>query len=105
MTTDRGTTWRQHGKANQMITERFSRLFGRLLTRWASYQDAPRDPELVTDLAAARIALDEVRSDIALERASITTWSPVSHHSPRVAISEEDLDRLRVAGLGYVGNS
>ncbi|MEA2002657.1 MAG: hypothetical protein U9N84_12355 [Actinomycetota bacterium] len=88
-----------------MITERFSRLFGRLLTRWAHYQDAPRNPALVTDLAAARIALDEVRADIAVERASITSQIPAHRDSSRVAVSEEDLDRLRVAGLGLVGNS
>ena len=88
-----------------MITERFSRLFGRLLTRWATYQDAPRDPVLVTDLAAARSTLDEVRSDIAIERVAISSPTPPHRDYPRVAVSEEDLDRLRVAGLGYVGNS
>jgi hypothetical protein len=60
---------------------------------------------LVTDLAAARSTLDEVRSDIATERAAISNPTPPYRDYPRVAVSGEDLDRLRVAGLGYVGNS
>lgn len=88
-----------------MLTERFSRLFSGLLIRWGQYEDIPRDPARVTDLAAARSALDEVRSEIAGERAKIWNQAPVGHEGPRVAISAADLDRLRVAGIGFVGNS
>ena len=83
-----------------MLTERFSRLFGRLLTRWVHYQDAPRDPARVTELAAARIALDEVRSDIAGERDNIAWTDAPRTGASRVAISDSDLSRLRVAAIG-----
>ena len=87
-----------------MLTERFSRLFGRLLTRWAKYQDAPRDPARVTELAAARVALDEVRSDIATERAVVVSAPHVGKEPPRVAVSDDGLRRLRVAGIGLDSN-
>ena len=88
-----------------MLTERFSRLFGRLLTRWAKYQDAPRDPASVTELAAARMELDDVRSEIATERELLLVNSaPVRIEPPRVAVSDEGLRRLRVAGIGLDSN-
>lgn len=83
-----------------MLTERFNTLWRRLIERWLTYQQTPRSPELVTELAAARIALDEARTDIAGERGRIE----MSHRSvvepPRVAVSEGDLGKLRVAGIG-----
>lgn len=87
-----------------MITERFSWLFGRLLARWAKYQDAPRDPARVTELAAARMELDEVRSDIATERVLIAGSPSPRVEAPRVAVSDEGLRRLRVAGIGLDSN-
>ncbi|MDJ0924024.1 MAG: hypothetical protein QNJ77_05635 [Acidimicrobiia bacterium] len=88
-----------------MLTDRFSRLFGRLLSRWVKYQDAPRDPARVTELAAARIELDEVRSEIAGERELLLVHAaPVRSDAPRVAVSDEGLRRLRVAGIGLDTN-
>lgn len=87
-----------------MLTDRFSRLFGRLLNRWVEYQEAPREPARVTELAAARIALDDVRSEIGLERRELVTSAAVSA-GPRVAVSAAELGRLRVAGIGLEGSS
>ncbi len=87
-----------------MLTERFSRLFTRLLDRWLDYQDAPRNPERVVELAAARTALDEVRTEIAAERHDLVT-STRAAGGPGVAVSDDDLNRLRVAGIGYVGSA
>ena len=88
-----------------MITERFSKLFGRLLSRWAQYQDAPRDPQRVTDLAAARVALDEVRNEIADERTLCAVAAAPHADAPRVAISDSDLLKLRVAAIGFDGTA
>lgn len=88
-----------------MITERFSQLFNLLLARWTRYQDAPRNPALVTDLAAARVALDEVRSDIAVERSLISVAHSAGDAGPRVAVSDSDLLKLRVSAIGIDGNA
>ena len=87
-----------------MLTERFTRLFGRLLDRWVDYQEAPRDPARVTELAAARAALDEVRSEIRQEnhRSSEALRTAAG---PRVAISDSDLSKLRVAAIGLEGTA
>ncbi len=58
-----------------MLTARFEALWSRLIGVWFSYQDAPRDPAEVTQLAAARIALDEARSEIAGERRAMGVGS------------------------------
>ena len=87
-----------------MLTERFSRLFSRLLDRWLVYQEAPRDPARVTELAAARSALDDVRSEIRTERLELANRAR-NTDGPRVAISESELSKLRVAAIGYEGTS
>lgn len=83
-----------------MLSERFNRLWRLLLERWFAYQDAPRTPDQVTELAAARVDLDEVRAEIASERGRIDVSPPSREEAPRVAMSEADLGRLRVAGAG-----
>lgn len=89
-----------------MITDTFSRLFGSLLARWAKYQNAPRDPERVRELAAARVEMDDVRNEIAVERELVmAATAPVRAEPPRVAVSDEGLRRLRVAGIGLDTNS
>ena len=102
-----GTCTRVQGteKGDAMITERFTQLFSRLLGRWLQYQDAPRDPERVTERAAARVALDEVRSEIEHEHA-LCSVAPAPHLSaPRVAVSDSDLRKLRVAAIGFDGTA
>lgn len=88
-----------------MITDRFSRLFERLLARWADFQDVPRDPARVPELAAARVALDEIRREVATERTPVLAGIGPRVEAPRVAISESDLSRLRVAAIGLDGSS
>ena len=82
-----------------MLTERFSRLFDRLLERWLTYQDAPRDPDRVVELAAARLALDDTRNDIAAEREQLV-GNTRELDGPRVAVSSDELNRLHVVGIG-----
>ncbi len=91
------------GKADIMITERFSRLFSRLLNRWADYEAAGRDPAHVPDLASARVALDEARSEIATERATMISTGPRAKTVSKVAVSEGDLLKLKVSSLGLTG--
>ena len=80
-----------------MITSRFSDSFARLLLRRRAYDDAPRVPERVVDLATARADLDDARSDVADARGEIE-WNPSTSSAPpkQTSISEEDLARLRV---------
>jgi len=92
-------------KAVHMITERFSRLFSRLLTRWVRYQDAPRDPAQVAELAAARNELDEIRTEIATERSRVSSAPRVTKDFSRVAVSDADLRRLRVSAIGVDSTS
>ncbi len=54
-----------------MLTARFEDLWSRLVGAWYRYQDAPRNPAQVPELAATRNALDKVRSEIADERGAM----------------------------------
>lgn len=83
-----------------MLTSRFNSLWNLLVGRWFAYQDAPRTPDDVVELASARAALDDVRSEIAEERGIIASASRPLATVSRVAVSDEDLARLRVAGVG-----
>ncbi len=67
-----------------MLTARFEDLWSRLVGAWYRYQDAPRNPAQVPELAATRIALDEVRSEIAAERAVLGV-SVVTNRVPEPA--------------------
>lgn len=91
------------GKADIMITERFSRLFSSLLNRRADYEDAGRDPACVADLASARVSLDQARSEIAVERAAIMSTGAQPKAVSKVAVSEGDLLKLKVSSLGLTG--
>ena len=51
-----------------MLSERFEQLFRRLVHVFLRYDDTPRNAENVLALAAARIDLEDVRRDIAVER-------------------------------------
>jgi hypothetical protein len=84
-----------------MLTERFNRLWDLLVVRWFAYQDAPRDPARVTRLAAARVALGQARSEIAVERGKIVATTYPGAERSRVAIPEADLRKLRVSQVGW----
>ena len=79
----------------------FDRLFATLIRRWTRYQDAPRDPNNLTELSEARLALDETRSEIADARATLAASSdplPSGRPPERIAVDQDDLKRLRVQG-------
>ena len=82
-----------------MITDRFERLFRRLVGVFKHYHDVPRSPANVAGLAAARWDLELAREAIAEERGRITVG--VRSVMPRkVALSDDELARLRVSGIG-----
>jgi len=85
-----------------MLGVRFERLFGDLVGRWTEWREAPRNPELVPELARARFALEDARSAIASERQKLT--APVHDDPSRTSVSAEDRARLRVFGTGYQQN-
>ena len=76
----------------------FERLFVKLVARWKTYQDAPRDPELVATLASARAALDDVRQEIARVRDDLyPTQLPTGPPRPGVAIDPDSCHRIRIS--------
>lgn len=76
----------------------FDRLFGTLIHRWKTYQDAPRHPELVTTLAAARADLDDTRQEIAEVRKQLCLERhPATRPPARVAVDPETYRRLRTS--------
>ena len=86
-----------------MITTRFERLFGRLVSSFKHHQDVPRAPDKVPDLGAARWDLELARSAIAQERERIADQAAARAEIPRqAAISDDDLARLRAFGAGYL---
>ncbi|MFW2340393.1 MAG: hypothetical protein ACN4GK_10115 [Acidimicrobiia bacterium] len=80
-----------------MDRSRFLTSFARLLERWLVYQDAPREPDRVVELASARCALDDARRTVAEAREG---WEsrPQAPTRPatRTSVSDDDLARLRV---------
>ena len=89
-----------------MLTDRFERLFRRLVGRFRHYHDADRSPANVVELAAARWDLELARKAIAAERARITVQGAVRPGKARkVALSGDELAlaRLRVSGIGSSG--
>ena len=85
-----------------VLTQRFDRLFFRLVTSFKRYQQVPRSPGDVAAIGSARIDLDSVRNAIANERGyAIGDRGP--RDAPRqTAVSDDDLARLRAFGTGFV---
>lgn len=50
------------------VSDRFQRAFQRLSGAFGAHQDAPRDPERVLELARARAALEDRRTDMKVAR-------------------------------------
>ncbi len=69
----------------------FERLFSKLIRRWKRYQDASRDYELVTELAARRAELDDARAEITAARKRLYP-EPESSDQGRPGV---DVDSLR----------
>ena len=85
-----------------MLTEKFDRLFLRLVASFKRYQEVHRSPDTVVAIGSARTALDLARADIAVERKRIIGDRSVLGVSRQTAVSEDDLARLRVFGTGFV---
>ena len=89
-----------------MLTDRFERLFRRLVGVFRQYHDADRSPAHVAKLAAARWDLELAREAIAEERERITVRVAFrSGRARKVALSDDELAlaRLRVSGIGSSG--
>ena len=84
-----------------LFPEGFAGLFARLLARRRDYDNASRHPSRVAELHAARVALEDVRAQLAAQRRSSTVPAPGAQR-PRVASGSADLNTLRVVGLGHV---
>ena len=86
-----------------MISKRFDWLFTRLVDKFKRYHDAPRSPAQVAELGSARWDLELARMAIAEERQRVMAYNETTPPIPRqVAMSDDELARLRVAGLGIL---
>jgi hypothetical protein len=86
-----------------MISEKFDRLFTRLVDVFKRYHEAPRSPAQVAELGAARWDLELARKAIAEERQRVIAYyEPLPPIPRQVAMSDDELARLRVAGLGVL---
>jgi len=59
----------------------FDKLFGKLVNRWERYDDAPRTPDRVTELAAARADLDDARAETADARERLYRGEIADQHN------------------------
>ncbi len=84
-----------------MVHSVFDKVFANLLARWHRYQDAPRDPARVIELAAARADLDDSRRETAAARTRHhPEFGRVEPQPPRhIAVSDAAYQRLRVRGM------
>lgn len=74
----------------------FFQAFDNLVRRWFVYQDAPREPSRVVELAAARVRLDQARSEAAAARGAWAATHSEQRIPKRTSVSDDDLARLRV---------
>ncbi len=85
---------------NTMLTQTFNRLFHTLVARWKTYQEAPRDPERVAELAAARADLDDARSAIAAARGRFAPQpAPEGRYVWRSAVDADTFRLLKLRGV------
>jgi hypothetical protein len=78
----------------------FERLFSKLVRRWKTYQDAPRHPDLVATLAAARANLDDTRQEISDFREQFyPEQHPTRPPRPGVAVDPDTYLRIRISGF------
>lgn len=87
------------------LHERFTAAFRKLIGRWTNYQNAPRDPERVTELAEARTNLDYARSEIAAAREEHhPNWEredAPERPDPKTSVTPEDIAKLRLRGDSF----
>ena len=84
-----------------VLTAAFDRLFERLVRVFVHYHDVHRSPSNVPEIADARWDLELARAAIAVERDVITSRGATGSFMPRkVALSDDEVAELRVAGIG-----
>ena len=83
-----------------MMSESFDAAYRRLVSAFGRYHDTARSPDSIPQLGAARWDLHRARNVMADERRSVGELQRPSSQGPRVAVTQEDLARLRVRGLG-----
>ncbi len=87
-----------------MLHPAFNGLFDRLVARWRTYQDAPRRPERVTELAKARADLDDARATIGRARAHLyPDFEQAAPVGRRIAVDADAYAVLRLQGVHSEG--
>lgn len=87
-----------------MLSDTFEQLFKRLVVAFKRHQDVSRTTDNIAELGAARWDLELARAGMAKERARLADQAVSRSVLPRqTAVSDDDLARLRVFGVGYVG--
>lgn len=81
-----------------MLSRWFEDLFVLLCSARRDYDDAPRNPETVPELGAARCRLDDARELIHRERVRLTAAHRAPAPRPRPP-NDHDAARLRVQGM------
>ncbi len=82
-----------------MLTRRFEELLPQLLEAFVAYDDVPRTPDHVCELAAARAALDDLRSAIAEERDWSERWIDCVERLRRTEVDDGSIILLRAHGV------
>ena len=85
-----------------MLHPRFGKVFSKLLGVWRVYQEAPREPERVTELAQARANLDDARAETTKTRRQLHPDTPPPAHGRRVArtaLTQEEYRKLALKGV------
>lgn len=83
-----------------MVSNRFDRLFRRLVAAFRHHQDVPRTIANIADLGSARWELEAARNAIADERERMAPRPLNRGPLRKVNMSEGDLARLQVFGVG-----
>ena len=84
-----------------MLTRSFERTFRHLVRVFNHYHDVWRSPENISELGNARWNLEEARADMRRERdRESAAVEPADRPFQKMAVSEDDMERLRFAALG-----
>jgi hypothetical protein len=86
-----------------MLTYRFEQLIKGLLKAFIRYDDTPRNPANVVDLAAARSELDAKRREIAAERDNVMSVGP-SMDRDEFHDAEETIARSELFVIAHTSN-
>ena len=92
-----------------MLTRSFDRAFSHLVRVFKHYHDVWRSPDNISELGSARWILEEARADMRRERdrertRTQTEAEPSDRPFLKMAVSEDDMGRLRFAALGGNGS-